>query len=35
MNKNLECFTLENNNPYQLCVGGNKPESVNCQLRAD
>lgn len=35
MNENLECFTPEDNNPYPLCVGGNKPECVDCQLRAD
>lgn len=35
MNESLECFTPESNNPYPLCVGGNKPECVNCQLRAD
>lgn len=30
-----ECFTPEENNPYPLCIGKDKPECVNCQLRAD
>lgn len=32
---NPECFVPEQNNPYPLCVGRDKPECENCQLRAD
>lgn len=30
-----ECFVPEQNNPYPLCVGQDKPECENCQPRAD
>lgn len=30
-----ECFVPEQNNPYPLCIGQDKPECETCQLRAD
>jgi len=30
-----ECYTPEQNNPYPLCIGRDKPECEECQLRAD
>jgi len=30
-----DCFTPEANNPYPLCIGQNRPECKDCQLRAD
>lgn len=29
------CFTSEKDNPYPLCVGRNRKECEECQLRAD
>ncbi len=30
-----ECFEPEKNNAYPLCIGKDKPECEECQLRAD
>lgn len=33
--KHPECFKAEEGNDYPLCVGGDKAECEECQLRAD